>query len=208
MRMISGCPLCVHVLQRQSGDPWDQAIAETPDYVIVPTKGALVAGWLLVVSREHVLCTGALHDQRRMSSLRSAIDVAKELVETRFGPATIFEHGPVMHGTPVGCGVDHLHIHVAPLPTSIRACAQELYPTTWNRIGAWDQLTAVHTAGVPYIAVQEPGDALYWAVAPSNVRQPLRRAAARAVGVEEQFDYNVHPQRENVIRTAGVLAAV
>jgi hypothetical protein len=64
----------------------------------------------------------------------------------------------------------------------------------------------MHSNGVPYIAVQEPGESLYWSPPPHGVRQPLRRAVASAIGVPERFDYNVHPHADNIAATVRVLA--
>ncbi len=40
-------------------DPWDQVLLETANFVVVPTIGAIVEGWLLVVSKEGLVCMGA-----------------------------------------------------------------------------------------------------------------------------------------------------
>jgi len=203
-----GCVFCERILQRPSDIVWDQRLTETPDYVVVPTKGALVPGWLLVVSKEHALCAGAL-PHAKLDGLKAALDDAKALVEPKFGPVTFFEHGPVVAGTGLGCGIDHLHVHVAPLNFSLREAFLRLYPDSdWHQIGGWCDLQRIHGERTPYVTVLEPGRELEWCVPPVDVRQPLRRAVAGATGAQHEFDYNVHEHHANAVRTLELLAAV
>jgi Diadenosine tetraphosphate (Ap4A) hydrolase and other HIT family hydrolases len=205
--MTQSCVLCSGLLAGRSSELWDSIIAETPEFVVVPTKGALVPGWLLVVSKKHFLCAGALEPEQGVQEAVGAIDVARNLVEATFGPVTIFEHGPVAAGMGLGCGIDHLHFHVAPLQISLKAAVARLYPkTTWRSIAGWSELGAIYSTGNSYIAVQEPGDSLYWSPPPFGVRQPLRRAIASAIGAADRFDYSAHPHAENVATTIRVLA--
>ncbi len=154
----SDCVFCERILQRRSEAVWDQPLAQTDDYLVVPTKGAIVPGWLMVVSKEHLLCAGALPSDA-LTGLRRALQITKRLVEPNFGPATLFEHGPTTRGTALGCGVDHLHIHVASLPFSLRTSFRSLYrDSTWTAVTDWTDLSVVHKRGTPYIAIQGPSE--------------------------------------------------
>ena len=206
----ANCVFCERILQRRSDVVWDQALAQNDRYVVVPTKGSLVPGWVLLVAKAHVLCGGAL-DCSAAAGFVEGLDITRRLIEPRFGPITPLEHGPVTEGTALGCGVDHLHIHAAPLAFSLRDEFQRLYPRSsfsWRRVPAWQGLQSVHSAGISYVAIQEPGGPLEWCEAPSDVRQPLRRAVAAGMGAAERFDYNLHPHTENVTRTIEVLSAL
>lgn len=201
------CVLCDRVLQRRSTDVWDEPLAETEDFLVVPSKGSIVPGWLLVVSKSHVLCTGALK-HLRSESLNEALLVARRLVEPTFGPVTLFEHGPAEANTALGCGVDHLHIHAAPLRFSLRASFHHMFSgSSWSEARVWSDLREVHLGGTSYVAVQEPGSPLYWSLAPTGTRQPLRRAIAASQGVADQFDYNLYPHTSNILETVRSLSA-
>jgi len=196
----SNCVFC----DRSAGRPaaqWDTVLAETSDYIIVPTKGALVPGWLLVVSKRHFLCAGALPPEE-FENLEEAINLAVEMVAARFGPVTIFEHGPRVPGTAVGCGIDHLHIHAVPLKLSLTAAVGALFPDTeWQRLSRLSDLRQIHARDLAYGVVKEHGADLAWCPAPSNVRQFFRRVIAHSIGTPEEFDYSAHSQLHNVIRT-------
>jgi hypothetical protein len=197
----SVCIFCDGLIPGDSHAPWDSVLAETPEFVITPSKGALVPGWLLITSKRHALCAGALEAQD-FRGLRAAFLVATDLLQRHFGPVTLFEHGPLFHGTPLGCGIDHLHVHAVPLGFSLKAAFNEMFPLTrWQDAPHWDALAHVHQSGIGYVAVQEVGCGLAWAVAPENVRQPWRRVIARKLGVTERFDYRQYPEIGNVLRT-------
>jgi hypothetical protein len=123
-------------------------------------------------------------------------------VERHFGPATIFEHGPVVPGTPLGCGIDHLHLHVAPLEFSLVQAVNSFVPgLRWGKIDLISDVRKLHANSIGYALVQEgPGD-LLWCRSPKHLKQMLRQAIARSVGRSLQFDYSSHPHLQNVVKT-------
>jgi diadenosine tetraphosphate (Ap4A) HIT family hydrolase len=144
----ANCIFCERLVIGPSNAPWDTTIAETDNYTIVPTKGSLIPGWLLVVSKRHALCSGEL-SPGDFSCLEHAIGVAREFVEHHFGPATIFEHGPKFPGTSLGCGVDHLHFHVAPLKFSLVEAVASVVPNAvWTKAEGLPTLRAMQRAGI------------------------------------------------------------
>jgi ATP adenylyltransferase len=206
--MSSACRYCDQLLTGPTArEPWNYVIAETDDFVVVPTLGSLVPGWLLVVSRDHVLCAGAL-DITAHSRLSRAVSQAVALVEDEFGPATVFEHGPARAGTPAGCGVDHLHIHVAPLPFSLMAAASNAFPiASWEPVRSPTNVRTLHAAALDYCYVAEPGKPASWAQTPPGIGQFLRRAIATQLGMPERFDYRTHDGRDCVSATLDRLSA-
>ena len=149
----------------------------------------------------HALCSGEL-EKHAFNGLEQAIGVATEFVERHFGPATIFEHGPRVPGTSLGCGVDHLHFHVAPLKFSLVKAIGSVVPNArWAKLEGLPALRTLHNAGIGYAVVGEPAAHMTWFQPPPNIRQPLRRAIANHLGIPELFDYTAHPHVENVLRT-------
>jgi diadenosine tetraphosphate (Ap4A) HIT family hydrolase len=201
------CPFCERLLHGSSNAPWDTTLAETQTYKIVPTKGALVPGWLLVISKKHVLCAGAL-DADEFNDLEETINLGRQLVGSNFGPATVFEHGPQLPETSLGCGIDHLHFHIAPLRFSLVDAVDSVIPgAVWKALSGLRDLKALHRAGIGYAMIHEPGAGMLWFQPPSDIRQPLRRAIATQLGVPELFDYATHPHLANVLRTVDQFTA-
>ncbi len=195
------CTFCERLVLGPSDAPWDTTLGETKNYVIVPTKGSLVSGWVLVVSKRHALCSGEL-PLGDFVDLQEAIGLARTVVECHFGAATIFEHGPAVSGTSLGCGIDHLHFHVAPLSFSlVEAVRSVVQNAHWSALENLRDLATLHRSGIGYAVVGEPGSPMVWFEPPTNIRQPLRRAIANRLGISERFDYATHPYLDNVLRT-------
>jgi ATP adenylyltransferase len=193
----SRCVFCDELLSGRTTGVWDTAIAETDGYVIVPSKGAVVPGWLLVLSKRHLLCAGELCPDE-IERLEETVETAKALVERGFGSATVFEHGPAGPGTALGCGIDHLHMHVVSLPFSLVQAVESIFgQMIWSKVTLPD-LARWHRAGSGYAAVQEPNRAMLACRPPSGVRQLLRRAIAQQMGVPHAYDYATHPHTQNV----------
>jgi hypothetical protein len=180
-------------------------LARVGQFVVAPTKGALVPGWLLVISESHAVCAGALPSEA-LEGLPSAVEAARTLVERHFGPATIFEHGPARSGCALGCGIDHAHVHVASLPFSLVDAVDAVVPgVEWRSLNAVRSVDELHATGLDYCVVQEPACQAQWFSAPRDVRQLFRRAIATALGRADRFDYALYPEIENVRATLTTL---
>jgi len=200
------CVFCSPYYREKSGRACDTILHQDSGFFTVPTLGSIVPGWLLVVSKEHHICAGALNDEK-IERLADSVACAQRSISKAFAEATVFEHGPHISKTPVGCGIDHLHMHVAPLPASLTETCAQLYGTVWQSISSIADLRHLHEQGVPYIFVKEPSGTCWWAMPPVGIRQPLRRAIAHMVGLPEQFDYRIDSFEENISETLRVLSS-
>jgi diadenosine tetraphosphate (Ap4A) HIT family hydrolase len=199
-REISCC-FCDNLVRGVGGSPWDTPLYSDQSFVITPTKGALVPGWLLVVAKTHLLCGGAL-PTLELNELQNCVNIAKQMVRERFGEPTIFEHGPCEINSAVGCGIDHLHFHVAPLRFSLRKAVSDLFPDIeWRPIPHLWATQALYRSKIAYGLVEEPDDQMHICCPPRGVRQLFRRAIASQLGIPKQFDYNEYPNLSNVLGT-------
>ena len=194
---------CFCALSGASGgrsDVWDTIIDRSADSLVMPSKGALVPGWLMVVPLEHALCVGALEPARREAVWALAYRVSERVAAT-FGSATVFEHAPAAGGSGTGCGIDHVHLHVAPLAFSLLDAARELDPDlAWHEIGL-DDLGAAFRAGADHLVLREPGGPLRLARPPRPSSQFFRRAIARRVALRHEWNYRDYPREQTVVET-------
>jgi ATP adenylyltransferase len=178
----------------------DTVVDDRDGFVTMPSLGAIVPGWLLVISREHHLCSAAL-DRAKRKLLFESVENAVALLSRSFSAPTVFEPGPASPGTPVGCGIDHLHMHLAPLSSSLTKQCTELYGTEWRPLQHEDDLSALHREGASYLSVREPETGWLWAFPPDGVRQPLRRANTHMLRMPGRFDYRKDFFEENIAFT-------
>jgi diadenosine tetraphosphate (Ap4A) HIT family hydrolase len=54
---MKNCCFC----ERGAADEfWNKPVFETSKFVVLPSLGSLVEGWLLLIPRKHAICLGAL----------------------------------------------------------------------------------------------------------------------------------------------------
>jgi len=208
---VKGCVYCTTFLQSTYVPihPWDSVIEDGAGYSVVPTKGALVPGWLLVVGKKHLLCSAALGGGD-FEDFASGVYRARRMVESMFGAATLFENGPSKEAMSIGCGIDHVHMHVVPLRFSLTEAARRMYPSLvdWQPCGGLEQLRRTHRVGTPYIYIEEPNSAPLFAIPRKHSSQMLRRVIAREVGRRDSWDYSRYDGAANAERTLVALRPI
>lgn len=181
------CPYCDGFLASASSPAsWDTELeGSNAAAAIVPTRGSLLPGWLLVVPRIHVLNSRLLPAQSR-ALFRDAVRAAQTLVGSAFGPATLFEHGPSAPGTAVGCGIDHVHVHVVALSFDLVTAAR-VHPDGTSL--EWTT-SPINDVSKGYLWVRTP-DGAAWHATGSIPSQFFRRVIASAIGMPAQFDWRL-----------------
>ena len=201
--MHTDCCLCDLFRIPNPLEPWDTALLRVNNYVVVPSKGALVPGWSLVVPSGHALCVGAVDAAKRLELMSVAHAVRKATSEL-FGNATVFEHGPSSPCHAVGCGIDHVHLHVVPLSFSLFAATRKEIPSAeWHLVDDRpDELLAeVHSRGEDYIYIDEPDRETMVGILACPISQAIRKVIAKQIGQAHAWDYREHPFADNVAST-------
>ncbi|MFC2132280.1 hypothetical protein ACFLRG_00630 [Bacteroidota bacterium] len=89
-------------------------INETANFIVIPTIGQFIEGWLLIISKYHQI-SSICHSNSELTELEDLIDSTRKIIELNYGSTIIFEHGPAMDSKiNGGCCIDHTHIHIAP----------------------------------------------------------------------------------------------
>jgi ATP adenylyltransferase len=173
--------------------PWDHRLVETDRFVALPSKGALVPGWVLLVPRVHVLSLSELSDDASTELEVLQTEVTRKL-SSAFGKVSKFEHGATTAGTSFGCGIDHAHLHLVALPFDLATEVRRARPD-WDWQASqppWKQAPAA----TPYIALSNDGG---WMEArpDSMPKQFFRRVIATALNLSAEYDYDLFPRPES-----------
>lgn len=187
--------------------PWNRPVLAGPGFEVFPSLGALVPGWLLVAPVEHRLRLANCSPEERQTLTVVRHQVHDELVAT-FGPVVTFEHGPRAPGSPVGCTVDHAHLHVVPVHGPVFEIARDLAPElAWERVpsmdAAWDSVEATDA----YLAFES--DHVTWLArdrADQIPSQLFRRAIAK-VSEHSEWNWRTEPHVGNVNLTIRILSS-
>lgn len=185
---------------------WDTVLLQSEQFVAVPSKGSLVPGWVLVVPRRSVSSLAQLEKAERESLYLFVEQVSRHLQQS-FGPLTAFEHGASGYGSAYGCGVDHAHLHLAPLPFDLASAviANSKSFFSWRPVSGafWNAVDRERD----YLALQSNnGNALVADQAPP-VSQYFRRVIAHELGIGDRWDYRTHSFENNVFETINKFSA-
>lgn len=192
----------------RSGAACDQEILRTDQLVAVPSAGALVAGWTLIVPRRPMLNLASATSEEQRAIELAAGQIAGQLARTG-EQIWFFEHGNRNAGGVMGCGVDQAHLHVVPLNFDLGAA---IGCRTGDEI-AW---TVGSESDTPLDSLPATGEYIaFWSMADHRpnigmVRRPVsqwvRRVIADELGIGAEWDYRSHPQMVRVQQTLERLA--
>jgi ATP adenylyltransferase len=190
MKECSFCTLAV----REKVEAWNRPLLETSHFVVLPSLGALVEGWLLIVPKVHFISLGELPTSLETEFLTLKSEIV-QLTESLYGAAALFEHGPSSIKRQVGCGVDHAHLHIVPTIYDLKSEVAPFLPNAaqWQR-GDLNGCRDAYRSGNDYLYLEQPVGHGFILKSGQLGSQLFRRAIARSMGIEEQFNWREHPQ--------------
>lgn len=182
---------------RGPNDLCDAALLSTPAGVVIPSVGALVPGWLLIVPRARVLSYAALSQSIRNELFGLSHNLAERV--SALGTPMILEHGAGRPESAVGCGIDQAHLHVVPVNFDLLeqvlkddrvAWSSVPHSDPWASLDAGDEYYLIATRDVAFVGIPQACESQYF-----------RRHIARGVGLGDRWDYKGWPNYGNVART-------
>lgn len=196
---MNACKICSEIQSRAS--VWNQPLFESPNFVALPSLGALVEGWLLLVPKRHFISFGAVPN-----GMHSEIDEFKRylcaMLRQQYGSIAAFEHGPSMPSRTIGCGVDHAHLHLVPLKFDLLAEALPFLPHTasWSSTGI-EGCQDAYTRGEDYLYLEQPIGSGRISTNDKFGSQVFRKAIATRLGMYSQYNWHEHHQLSTVMAT-------
>jgi len=184
---------------------YDRPIAESQSFLAVPSLGALVPGWLLLVPKGDARCLAHLTPSEA-DELKSFASHMTAKLGSIYGPVVQFEHGATTSGSATGCGVDQAHLHLVPIAHEAFKASVEEEGRKLDLRWASGDLPTGSTAELDYLWYSVDSEARVSHLS-NPVSQFFRRCVARALGVPELWNYREHPQHAMVKATIENLAA-
>lgn len=177
---------------------WNTTLMESQHFLVVPTLGMLVPGWLLIITKEHYLNMGLLPDDL-YSELEEIKKTVRQKVKEQFSSPVIFEHGPGYPGESSGCGIDHAHWHVVPLSFDLLPELTAHFPG--RRIASTLKIKKVPSDTTTYIFYENQTEDAHLFHVNSLPCQFLRRLIAEKTGKREHWDWHGEPGLSNIATT-------
>jgi diadenosine tetraphosphate (Ap4A) HIT family hydrolase len=182
------CDFCAEF----AGDPMGgRIIVREGDWVLLPTVGCFIPGYCLLMPIRHVEAIAEL-PRAELNWMDAFLTRMRRLIEDRFGPAIVAEHGPGRCDVGASC-CSHAHLHLIPMGSHV-ASVIAAYERTGGPPTILPDLSALsNRAGEPYLYLS-PGTQMHlvWHAA-GFPRQFVRRVCASALGIGAQYDWRDHP---------------
>lgn len=173
---------------------YDRPLFETERFVVLPSLGSIVPGWLLIVPKIRAARFSELPAEMS-SELSELLTRLADHTRSRFGRPYLFEHGGY-EASKVSCGVDQAHLHLVPLKFDLLACAREDSSQTWRSCESTLRVPFDRTIG-EYLFVSSL-DAALVAEVKKPVSQWFRRMIAQKSGEASKWDYKQYAYFDNV----------
>ena len=193
------CPFCVKFGRSPTGKSWfDRELLTTDDFAIVPAVGALMPGYLMLLTRDHYPSMAVLPGEL-WPCLGELMDQVADVCETVFkSPALIFEHGAVGEASlSAGGCIDHAHFQV--MPTRLEFFEAVSKDLDLRPIRNLEKLRLFATASAPYFYLRRQDGKQFVSLTPGLPSQFARQVVARMLGSPDRWDYGLF-RGENLIR--------
>lgn len=188
--------------QRYQGVPPNRIITETENFVVIPSIGQIMEGYLLIVAKTHRASMGCLSNGE-IKELKELMGRTRLLLTRTYGKPLFFEHGVVDGIESGGCGISHAHIHAVPLADEVDLLPVIQQSFTGCSIHSLAALTQKASHGRPYLFYedQQGNRYLFDLHATTGIpSQYLRRAIASKLGSME-WDWRSFGRENKLLAT-------
>ena len=205
LKMEETCGFCAKIksgFPQAEIQPWDRLLYESKNFIVLPTVGAIVQGWLLIVPKDHYLCMGAL-DRNLFAEYEELCATVADVIERCYGPVAIFEHGPAKPNEVVGCSVDHAHVHLVPTQCDLILDASKMFtePLEWRSASGIADTRSFFIEKKSYLYLEQPLGKAFIANHPGIQSQLFRKVIAAHAGCLERYDWRSFPEINNILFT-------
>lgn len=173
-------------------------------FVMMPTLGCLVPGWLLVVPRRPMANLTKLNTCER-KCLQELIIALRHRLNYVGKEVFYFEHGSVP-GSPASCGVDQAHLHIVPLSFDLIEAAIRRRDVDW-KVTSYGPCSLAFQQS-EYLFVSDSHGRSIVGTTKSSSSQWFRRLIAAETNQRDLWDYRVHSGSENMIETAQLVGMI
>jgi diadenosine tetraphosphate (Ap4A) HIT family hydrolase len=198
--MQSPCRFCAK-FERPNGSLGicDTVLLESENFVVIPTIGSIIPGWLMVLPKKHFLRVESL-DKALLEEFSEVRYWAKDALRQSFGPVVCFEHGPTRVKDALGCGVDHAHLHVVSTELDLLTVAKRASGVSlrWRKTRSLDEQCLTDFSDVPYLYFEDQNDNTWVCEAETAGSQFFRRALAFSEGMPQKYDWKSFEFENNV----------
>lgn len=179
---------------------YNEVLFETENFIVLPSLGSLIEGWLLIVPKNHYLSFGFINNPSLYDEYKILEKAVCQIVSQEFGHPIIFEHGPSCENSKVGCGIDYAHVHIVPININLSTLNSNILNLNWNSVNDIEDTVMYASNNLPYLYYSNTKDC-YLATHDSIPSQFFRKVISDKLGLSDLWNWKEHQFEENVLRT-------
>lgn len=116
---------------------FDRTIFENESWIVYPTIGAYIIGYVLLVLKRHENCAVFCSENELKQMMRIVSYISQKYIEKDKTTQTyIFEHGAVDTSHQLACCINHTHLHVIPSIIDIYSAVVNHFPTEYEEFSS------------------------------------------------------------------------
>lgn len=177
-----------------------RVIFSSENWLVIPTIGSFIPGYLLIVTKQHYTSIGECpaHYFPELECLIQA--VRGELYRIYKTSVLAFEHGAINSHNIGGCCVDHAHLHILPAKEDVLKEIKNngFHVELINSIIEIKQRVLEKQA---YLFYQDTQERYYVTPAEIVPSQYLRKMIAHSLGLLNAWDWRLHSGVKNILST-------
>ena len=187
---MNGCKFC----ELDKSIYYNYVIEETKNFFVIPSLGALVEGYIMIVSKEHVNCLIEL-DSVVLEEYNELIEKYRNIFIKFYGKYPIvFEHGtPNINGLCTSCVV-HAHSHI--VNHNYKDENEIIKKLNFEEINSINDIKNQN-----YIFYQNQFNKKFVTYKYKPIRQMMRLLIAKDLGMEGKYNWREYAFYENINKT-------
>ncbi|WP_295794379.1 hypothetical protein [Mucilaginibacter sp.] len=180
---------------------YNKPVFESENFLVIPTLGSLIEGWLLIVPRKFHLN----FSQLSLTNFAELERVIGHLAQ-RFLPIfnkdqfVVFEHGPTLENSVAGCGVDYAHLHWVPTDFDLLAGVDNFLNLdyAWRNIDEIKDVKFYNVNDDDYLYLRNQEGKHFMTCQENIPSQTFRKVIANYLGIPNSYDWKLNPMAENI----------
>ncbi len=196
------------IFQRNFPHLDSRIIWETENFIVTPTIGSLVEGYVIIVTKKHYLSMGHIPSKNYEEFHWVVSEVQTTLQSVYQNSCVLFEHGPCSNSNTGGSCVNHAHLHIVPLGFDlIRHIKLRNYESDDYPLSA----RCLLELGKPYIYLQQNiGNKKNSVLADATnlPSQYFRRIIAEQIGKPDEWDWAIFIGKSEIEATINTLRPI
>ena len=200
---LCGCTFCEEIednfLEFNNISLGKPIIFESRNFVVVPSLGQIVEGYLLIASKKHFISIGEMPSEL-YPELEAVQEKVRKVLSANYGIPLFFEHGPVSVAKKGGCCVEHCHLHAVPAKIEILDELKKHFKC--RKIKDFSALKRQFNKKKQYFFYESnSGQRFVFELPPAVPSQYIRKVIANKIGSPEKWDWKTCPGADEFIRT-------